>query len=1410
MNFQKKLAIVLFLFATSLINYAQTNSVAIGTNTADKDAVLLLVANGNQGLIIPKVDLSAAPSSFGKAGMVVYNTKDDKVYYYEGSSSAWKAIGTTSGSVPTLTANQLLANNGTNSTGIDVKGDLSLSVAGTTGTFTVAKLNGVGISTTAPTLNQVLQYNGSSWVPTTISGGTSFGNLTTTTPGLTITGGTSAVAGAGATVNIQNASATQPGLLTNADWATFNGKMSNPLTTTGDIIFGTTTTPTRLGIGTNGQVLTVNGGVPSWQTPSGTPTLNSGNIFVGNASNTATGVAMSGDATINNTGALTIANGAISGGVGGKITDGSITDVDISSSAAISGSKVNPAFGSQNISTTGTLQSGTTTVSGLTVSGTTTSFNTKAYVWPSTTAGANTVLRNDGAGNLSWVSAGGTVTSVATGTGLSGGPITTTGTISLANTAVTPASYGTSTSIPQITVDAQGRLTAASNVAIPTANTTTTGLLTNADWNSFNGKLSGTLTNGNLFVGNASNVATAVAMSGDASLSNTGALTISNTSTTGGNIINSINSNGSLTINGARINTSFGSQNISTTGTLSSGATTVTGLTVSGTTTSINTKSYVWPSTAAGAGTVLQNDGAGNLSWATTLSSTLTSSNIFVGNASNVATAVAMSGDASLSNTGALTISNTSATGGNIITSINANGASTINGARVNPSFGTQNISTTGTLSGGATTVTGLTVSGTTTSINTKSYVWPSTAAGAGTVLQNDGAGNLSWGSVLSGTLTSANIFVGNASNVATPVTMTGDASLSNTGVLAISNTSTTGGNIITSINANGASTINGARVNPSFGTQNISTTGTLASGVATITGNLTSSGIVTGTGGLAAGGSSQFSVNGTGNITKLNSLTTSFPSVQGTANTVLTNDGSGNLTWNAVPSPFSTLNTIPKGNGTGLVASSIFDNGSIGIGNTSPQSILHVSGATNGNMRLSNNAIGNTATDGVELSIDNSGVVKLMSHENALAILGTGDNAIIHMTPGGFVGLNLASPAQPLDVSGNVQFSGALMPGSSAGTAGQILTSQGAGTAPTWTSGSGWGLTGNTGTLPSTNFIGTTDAQDLVFKTNSAEKLRIVNATGYLGIGTTSPTARLSVSGPNTYDAGISLFNTGGGTEWRITSDIDGALKFIKIPGATFTPIAFSQNGGIAFNSSFGTPGQVLTSNGGSSAPTWSNISGWSTTGNSGTTPGTNFIGTSDVQDLIFKTSGTEYIRLTSSGQTGIGLINPKNKLDVSGALVVGAGYAGSVTAPSDGFVVKGQVGIGNTTPLAGSMLDVNGTINTTGEVTTATTGTGVNMIPIAYFTVTGGVSPVINTKTNNVTAVIRNSAGSYEFTITSENFTTITNYIVVCTLIGSGGGQVRTTSGTTTASNLGILTYNATGASLTDNSYSVVVYKP
>ncbi|SDQ11479.1 hypothetical protein SAMN05421664_0560 [Chryseobacterium soldanellicola] len=54
---------------------------------------------------------------------------------------------------------------------------------------------------------------------------------------------------------------------------------------------------------------------------------------------------------------------------------------------------------------------------------------------------------------------------------------------------------------------------------------------------------------------------------------------------------------------------------------------------------------------------------------------------------------------------------------------------------------------------------------------------------------------------------------------------------------------------------------------------------------------------------------------------------------------------------------------------------------------------------------------------------------------------------------------------------------------------------------ATTFLSAQSWNLTGNAGTTPSTNFLGTTDASDFVLKTNGAERMR-VNAAGNVAVG--------------------------------------------------------------------------------------------------------------------------------------------------------------------------------------------------------------------------------------------------------------------------------------------------------------------
>lgn len=100
------------------------------------------------------------------------------------------------------------------------------------------------------------------------------------------------------------------------------------------------------------------------------------------------------------------------------------------------------------------------------------------------------------------------------------------------------------------------------------------------------------------------------------------------------------------------------------------------------------------------------------------------------------------------------------------------------------------------------------------------------------------------------------------------------------------------------------------------------------------------------------------------------------------------------------------------------------------------------------------------------------------------------------------------------------------------------------------------WKLTGNAGTNPATKFLGTTDGQPLVIKTDALERMRITQR-GNVGIGTTSPNNQLVVAAQASFGgdtqntgtepvevqgpgAGVSFYDrTGGSTgRWVIYSD--------------------------------------------------------------------------------------------------------------------------------------------------------------------------------------------------------------------------------------------------------------------------------
>lgn len=180
------------------------------------------------------------------------------------------------------------------------------------------------------------------------------------------------------------------------------------------------------------------------------------------------------------------------------------------------------------------------------------------------------------------------------------------------------------------------------------------------------------------------------------------------------------------------------------------------------------------------------------------------------------------------------------------------------------------------------------------------------------------------------------------------------------------------------------------------------------------------------------------------------------------------------------------------------------------------------------------------------------------------------------------------------------------------AGTNG-ITTS---GTYPNFTiNGNGlWKTTGNSGTTTVNNFIGTTDAQGLAFRTNNVERMRLASG-GNVGIGTVNPDAKLHIEG------GVDVALGSGGT--------------IVMGPTSAANLAMDNNEIQARNN--GAAAALLLNNGG---------------GNINMDAGTLFvdgtdnnvgINTSNPQARLHVTGGTD-VTLTSGGTIIMGLTNDFN----------------------------------------------------------------------------------------------------------------------------------------------------------------------
>ncbi|MEQ9376199.1 MAG: hypothetical protein RIG68_13520 [Imperialibacter sp.] len=300
--------------------YAQ-NSVGIGTETPNQNAVLELIAiNGNQGFLAPRLTAAertafAANLTATDNGMLVFDSDDGTLYVWY--NAGWNAIG----------LSQFVAGDGisivgqeiTNSGDIDATDDVTITTAsagdvlGRFDSLVVSGLKGLPLDSIAPSTGFSLVWNGSLWK--------------------------FALDSASNQTVIPNANL----LATNTQAALEELQVE---------ILSITTGPNSIGSAEIIDGSIVDTDISATAAIAGTkvnPNFGTQNVIT---TGTVTGASFSGDGS----GLTNIPATPGPNTVGSpEVIDGSIADADVNAAAAIAGTKVTPDFGAQNISTTGSV-----------------------------------------------------------------------------------------------------------------------------------------------------------------------------------------------------------------------------------------------------------------------------------------------------------------------------------------------------------------------------------------------------------------------------------------------------------------------------------------------------------------------------------------------------------------------------------------------------------------------------------------------------------------------------------------------------------------------------------------------------------------------------------------------------------------------------------------------------------------------------------------------------------------------------------------------------------------------------------------------------------------------------------------------------------------------------------------------
>ncbi|AIJ38207.1 hypothetical protein [Flavobacterium psychrophilum] len=190
----------------------------------------------------------------------------------------------------------------------------------------------------------------------------------------------------------------------------------------------------------------------------------------------------------------------------------------------------------------------------------------------------------------------------------------------------------------------------------------------------------------------------------------------------------------------------------------------------------------------------------------------------------------------------------------------------------------------------------------------------------------------------------------------------------------------------------------------------------------------------------------------------------------------------------------------------------------------------------------------------------------------------------------------------------------------------------------------SDWTILGNSGTVATTNFVGTTDAIDFVTRTNNTEKTRVTSA-GNMGIGTAIPATKLDVAAATT--TVNTVVNASGSINDYLQYNIQNTSTGIQAQsGYSATADNGSSTTGFAWlginNSTF-------------NFPTPYNIGNANDVSFVGSGQDMHIANANNTKSIIFSTGKAvspffnERMRITNTGAVGIGTTTPNGALDIN-----------------------------------------------------------------------------------------------------------------------------------------------------------------